>query len=158
MKNMYFIILFIASQISYSQKEIEQIAFDYFIENIITTNYPKLGKIKFSGYTQTDTSGLSGGGECFTDYEFDFIHKNGFKPDDKIIQIENDSQKFIDLKPKRERKQKVKIFVYQGLKLKDGYFVAIKTEDAEGGYLYYLFFDNSHNYIKHCNEGFITCR
>lgn len=133
-------------------------AFDYFIKNVVMNDYPKIGKIKFDGYTQSDTSGLFSYGECFTDYEFKFILENGFKSNDKVVKIENNSQEIINLKLKRERKQKIKIFVYQALKLDNGYFVAIKSEEKEGGYLYYLFFDNNHNIVKYCNEGFISCK
>lgn len=155
MKKVIFTIFLLLAQISYSQEKIEQKAFDYFINNIMEVEYPKLCKIKFSGVTEPKTSGFFDYVECLKDDENTIIKQNGFKTKDNVIKIENDSRNILNKKPKRERKQKVKMLLFQASAMNNEYFVTIEMLEKEGGQLFYLIFDKDYEIVKWCKDGFI---
>ena len=146
----FFVIAFIIfAQISYSQEKFEQKAFDYFLKNIITTDYPSVVKIKFSGVAEFSTSGSLFGAECFTKEENIFLIDNGFRSQKILIKIENN---FKNIQKKGNEKLSMKI--YQTLKINNKYIVTIRVSQKENGAFYYFIFDKDYE-IKWCKSTFL---
>ncbi len=155
MKNLIIIIFLFLIENSYSQQRLEQTTFDYFIKNVSNIDYPKLGKVKFSGKAELATSGSLFGVECLDKEENLFVLENGFKPENSIIYLNNDSKQTLRKKPRKERTEKLSLTIYQTLKINEEYLVSLTVTEKGKGANYYFIYDRNLKLIKWCKNAFL---
>ncbi|TJY36484.1 hypothetical protein [Pontimicrobium aquaticum] len=153
----YIVIIFslISSIVVSQSKNIEQLAFDYFIEEILAKDYVNEKSVYFSGYTQNENKLGIGGlfAYCFESEKpfVDFIYN--FKPkktQPKIIIRENHPKtKFL----KKFKKRKLEIEVYTSVKYDDYYLVYINVYKQSHFVNHYLIRLKNHKVIDFCFEG-----
>ncbi len=155
MKKLTIILCLIFSVSLYSQQKFEQKAFDYFLNSIANTDFPNLGKIKFSGTAEFATSGSLFGIDCLKKDENLFVRENGFKTQEDLVEIENKSKINLSKKPLKKRSDKINLMIYQVLKITDKNIVTLKVTHNGTGTFYYLVINRNYEIIEWCKSNFI---
>ncbi|WP_284652407.1 hypothetical protein [Flavobacterium terrisoli] len=111
MKITFLLLLLLSFETCFSQKKDEQIAADYFFENILKKEELKYRKIKFSGSTEKQTSGLIFNASCLNNEENITIQSNGFAETEEAIKLNTENRKF------GSGKSKLSMHIYQSFEL-----------------------------------------
>lgn len=113
MKTIYFLIFIAIIATSFGQNPPEQIAFDYFFEEIFTNEMNKrTKKIIFNGKSLGYTSGSVFGIDCIEEDKSFYLVENGFKEATSKISINDKFTKQFNKSRNSDRKIRSKLYIY----------------------------------------------
>lgn len=127
MKNYFIIVLIFSFTINHAQKSNEQVALDYFFENILKTEYENV-KLKFSGSTEPVLTGTFSISECINQDEFKEMNLNGFK-EASSIKLNDIFVKKANKLCGKGKKARITLKVYREININRNSFVLVSLNE-----------------------------
>lgn len=152
MKKIIYIAFLLCVGIINAQESVEQIAFDYFFENIVKDEFATQRlKLKFSGKTEPSTTGAFSTVECLDKNESTNLIDNGFKESISININEKNLINQLNIYCKKGKRRKFNLRIYRGLDIDDNKLILLKlNEKNKRTYYYYVKVDKNLEVISWC--------
>ncbi len=132
----------------------EQVAFDYFMEHLFTTEYSSSSKPGFKGFTETHGTFFDIVTPCFTNAEEDKkIHAGLYKnKKDTMVSVSLDIVKW---KKKFKSSGKNEIKILRATMTGDRYYVEVIINYESKLDCYFIEMDERLKVIRHCKTGLV---
>ena len=128
----------------------EQIAFDYFFDAIAATNYQE-AKIKFSGKTETVTTGTLFNVECISKENLAILYRDGFQNASALC-LKNEKLVLFNQKNGSNKKIKTSLRIYRSIRLDDFELVLLTvTKKHSSSTFFYIKINNENEIIDWCS-------